>query len=250
MQEPRPEEFGLTEKQLDVVDERLWRFRVACAVLVGFGAFLIALYIFYRYFSARAASELVTNMLMMGLPISIFAGVASGMAVFIALLSLPIALWDEHARVRRYRAALAAYEKRRQSVYVSRWAGLSAKRLQTQVCDLYRRLGYEVEAAPAGEAESVDFVLRKDKLQVLVNCRLRKAPIEWRQVWALHEAQKRQGADHGLFVSIPGFTGKARRYAAGKPLGLISVPELARIERHLEAEESGDRESAPQQVEG
>ncbi len=249
MQAPRPEEFGLTEERLDVVDGQLWRVRLVAAICFGVSAFLAALYVFYRYFVGRGSQDLTFDLLVLGLPISIFVGLACGMALFITLLSLPISLWDEHAKVRRYRAAVLDYERRRQRSYFSHWAGLSAKRLQTQVSDLYRKLGYEILPAPAGEAEVVDFVLRKDKLQVVVNCRLRKVPVDWLPVRALAEAQKRQGAERAIVVSIPGFTAKAKRFAVGKPLGLISVPELARIERHLEVTEegAGSAEPLPQQ---
>lgn len=237
MEAPKPEEYGLTQERLEQVDKRLWRVRVALSACVGLVCGLLALNAFYGFFAGRAGRDVTFDMVMVALPISIFVAMAGGMAFFLLLLSLPVALWDEHAKVRRYRAAQKEFAKRQQESQTNYWTHLSGKRLQAQVSDLYRRLGYEVLAPPAGEAEWVDFVLRNEDVTVVVNCRAQTGPVDWLPVRGLVEAQKRLSANRAVVISVPGYTPKARRYAVNKPLGLLSVRELANIQRRLEIEE-------------
>lgn len=237
MEAPRPEEFGLTQERLEHVDKQLWRVRVASSALVGLIAGLLGLNAFYGFFVGRASRDLTFDMLMFALPLSIFLAMAGGMAFFLILLSLPVPLWDEHGKARRYQAAQVAFVKRLRESQTNFWTHLSGKRLQTQVGELYRRLGYEVLPPPAGEAEWTDFVLKNEEVTVFVNCRVNSEPVDWPQVRGLVEAQKRHQADRAVVISPPGFTPKAKRYAVNKPLGLLSVRELANIQSRLEVEE-------------
>jgi hypothetical protein len=243
MEAPRPEEYGLTEARLDEVDKRLWRTRVAASAPAGLIAFLLGLNAFYGFFVGRNSRDLTYDMLMFGLPISIFLAVACGMAFFLLLLSLPVSLWDEHGKVRRYQAALAEFRKRRQQSQTKFWSNLSGKRLQAQVGELYRKMGYEVLSPPPGEGEWTDFVLKNEEVTVFVYCRAQQGPVDWQPVHALVEAQKRHKAERAVCISILGYTAKAKRYAVNKPLGLLSVRELSNIQSRLEAFEKSEAQA-------
>ncbi len=243
MEAPKPEQFSLTLERIHRVEDRLWRLRLLVAITAGIVVGLSGLYLLHGFFAAKGSQDILFDTLMIALPLSIFLGAAGGMASFILLLSLPFPLGAEHARLRRYQAAVAQFRQWLHQSQDRHWSGMTGRRLHREVGELYRRLGYELLPAPDGEAEWVDFVLRKQGTTVLVNCRPQEGPVDWQPVRAVAELQKRLKADHAVVISIPGFTARARRFATNKPLGLLSVRELANMQLHLEAQEGAKTEA-------
>ncbi|MGE5620377.1 MAG: restriction endonuclease [Sphingomonadaceae bacterium] len=243
MEVPKPEQFGLTLERIHQVEDRLWRLRLVAAIAIGLAAGLLGLYLLHGFLLSKGSRDIVFDTLMVALPISIFVGAAGGMASFILLLSLPVSLGEDHARLRRYQAAVAQVRRQLRKAYHDHWAGMGEKRLRREVGELYRRLGYELLPVPKGKAESADLVLRKEGTTVLVNCRPREAPVDWQQVRAVAEARERLKVDHALVISIPGFTARAKRFAANRPLGLLSLRELVNMQLHLEDQEGAKTEA-------
>ncbi|MFN7086927.1 MAG: restriction endonuclease [Burkholderiales bacterium] len=99
--------------------------------------------------------------------------------------------------------------------------------------EAYRRQGYTVETA---DDDAFDFVLRKNGRITLVQCRRWKGnQVGIGAVRALCEAMARHDAFNGVCISAAPFSDSARRFAAGKPVTLISGVELAQLVGKIKA---------------
>jgi restriction system protein len=99
------------------------------------------------------------------------------------------------------------------------------------ISEAYRREGYTVEAS--GSA-AFDFTLCRNGRITLVQCRRWKvSQVGVGPLRELHEAIGRQDAFNAVCITAGGFSDKAREYAAGKPITLLSDAALAAFVGHL-----------------
>lgn len=245
MKPPSPQEYGLDQEKLEQIDKKVWRVRVLSAIPVGLVGGLLSLYWFYNFFLNRNTKDINFDMLMVGLPISIFIAAASGMAFFMLVLALPIDLFADHGKARRYHAALEQHKKDLLRAQTNRWTNLSTRRLQDQVLELYARLGYTKQPLPEGAPDFLDFAMRRETTAVLVSCRQQRGPVDLDFARAMLDAQKYFKFDRSIIISIPGFTPKVRRWAYSRTVGLISIAELINIENRLEAMETAAAQTEP-----
>ncbi|MHB1133835.1 MAG: restriction endonuclease [Chloroflexota bacterium] len=246
MASPKPEEFGLNEDAIHALDSQLWRARLVVAIFGGFIGLGVALKIGYDFFAGRSRDPNF-DFFMIAVPLSIFVGVATGMFFFIIALQTPLTFWPEQIKVRRYRRAIKEAKVHEQQRLTNYWSKISTARLQREVLDLYRNLGYEVAPPPAGTEQFADHLITKDGVAVLMACQPQHTEVGFEPVRSLAGAVKAKKADRAIIVSIPGFTKQARRYSQGKSVGLISVPELANIQRFLEQQAAAEALGEPGQ---
>ncbi len=248
MAAPKPEEFGLSEARIDELDKQYWRLRVGVAVLAGLAFLALALNIGYGYVFARSIGDPMFNFYMMAVPLSIFAGLAGGMFFFLIMLSVPLPFWTEQEKLKRYRRELKNAKERDKQSRHNYWSMISGGRLQREVADLYRGLGYDILPPLPGTEQVVDWAMKKEGLTVLVHCRTQRELVDFPPAKFLNDLIKAKKADRALVVSIPGFTPKAKRFATGKQVGLIGVAELANIKRYLEELAKAEAASQVQQA--
>ena len=239
MAAPKPEEFGLSEEKIFALDSQLWRARLAVGIVAGLIGLAVALKIGYDFFVFRDRDPLY-EFGMIGVPVGLFVAAAVGLFFFIITLQVPLKFWPAQLQVKRYRQAVKEARVHEHQKLKNYWTHVSAGRLQREVLDLYRGLGYEVSTPPSGTEAFTDYLLRKDDMTVLVGCRPLHEELDFGPVKLMADAVKAQKADRAILVSILGFSKRARRLAQGKPVGLISVPELSNMQRFLEQQAAAE----------
>jgi len=105
------------------------------------------------------------------------------------------------------------------------------------VCNLFRRMGFEVEHTPKTGDSGVDGYLRKqDELRVL-QCKRVKKKIGEPVLRDLFGTMQHVKAVQGILVTTGHVSHKARRWAKGKPIRMIELEELVALIRQHFAED-------------
>jgi restriction system protein len=95
------------------------------------------------------------------------------------------------------------------------------------ISEAYRRHGYTVEES---DSTAFDFTLRKNGQVTLAQCRRWKVnQVGIGPVQELYEAMLRIDAFNCVCIAAGEFSAKAREFAAGKPITLLSGAELAEL---------------------
>jgi len=95
------------------------------------------------------------------------------------------------------------------------------------ISEAYRRQGYAVAAAAS---PGHDYAVTKSGRTTLVQCRRWKVnQVGAGPVRELSDAIDRLEAYHGVCIAAGDFTANAREFAAGRPITLMSGPELAAL---------------------
>ena len=107
-------------------------------------------------------------------------------------------------------------------------AQISWREFEMLVGESFRRKGYEVvETGLGGKDGGIDLILSKNGRRELVQCKQWKrrqvGAATVREMWGLVD---HHGADAVHVVSVGGFTPDAARFAAGKPIHLVTGREL------------------------
>lgn len=124
-------------------------------------------------------------------------------------------------------------------------AGISWREFEMLVGESFRRQGYEVvETGLGGKDGGIDLIVSKGGTRELVQCKQWKrrqvgAPTV-REMWGL---VGHHGADAVHIVSLGDFTPDAARFAAGKPIHLVTGRELL---GRIRAAQAGDGAPRPQ----
>lgn len=107
-------------------------------------------------------------------------------------------------------------------------ASLNWREFEQLVGEWFRRRGYSVEETGGGGSDGgIDLVVRKNGRRELVQCKhwkRKKVDVATvREMWGL---QQHHGADAVWIVCMGEFTSDASRFAAGKPIKLVSGHQL------------------------
>lgn len=105
---------------------------------------------------------------------------------------------------------------------------MSGQQLVTRVGQGFRRKGYSVREAVAGESDGgVDLVLKKDGATFLVQCKQWRAPrVGVSSVRELHGVMAAQGAVGGFVVTAGVFTDEAAAFARDRDIELVDGKTL------------------------
>lgn len=141
-------------------------------------------------------------------------------APFVAIPFVAVALYLAWKQLRR--GSPVQVEERLAALRDLSWENFSLL-----VSEAYRRRGYEVDAAGEG---AFDFAIRKNGRTTLVQCRRWKASqVGVKTVQELYDAVNRNEAFNGVCIAAGGFSEGARRFAAGKPITLLTGEALVEL---------------------
>ncbi len=99
------------------------------------------------------------------------------------------------------------------------------------VCELFRRLGHDVEATRYTADGGVDGYLRKDGQLALLQCKRVKGSVGEPILRDLFGTMAAEGASSGLVVTTGKVSAQARRWASGRPIRIIELIELREMVR-------------------
>ena len=131
----------------------------------------------------------------------------------------------EKERIAEERTRLNA-EKRRQRKLADYWLNLDGLTFESELGDLYRRLGYDVETTPVTGDDGIDLVLKKDGLTTIVQCKSHQQPVGPAIAREIYGALISSKADNAILACTSGFTPGVFSFAKDKPISLISAKEI------------------------
>ena len=120
-----------------------------------------------------------------------------------------------------------------QMEFGSQLADLDPFDFERVVCDVYRRLGYEVEGTPKTGDGGVDGYLKRDGKVYLLQCKRVKGSVGQPILRDLYGVMRATDAQGGIVVTTGRVSRQAREWAKGKDISLVETLELKGLIRHV-----------------
>lgn len=242
---PRASDFGLSEEtpsRYDAYVDRKETLRKATFTLL----FLTATLIFSTIYADSKGSWafLIIGFLVSFMLLGVWAIVLERPTAWIvSLLTLGERDLEKcGSAVFRYRSAVrhfafqAEQRKRDKEAEAHRrdrawWAGLSGYQFEEEVFECLQRRGFQGRVTPGSRDGGVDIDGTLDGRRMIVQCKAHSGAVGPSVVRDLFGAMHHVGADHGLVVSLSGYTVGAQQFATGKAIRLLSVEDLICIRK-------------------
>jgi restriction system protein len=153
----------------------------------------------------------------------------------IPILLVTGAVWkraqSDYPLFARYQAARAQYRRD-----LSEWQRTQTQWLRTlsgtgfeaEVARVFQRRGYTVQRLGGAGDQGVDLILNKDGKSIIAQCKAHKTPVGPSVVRDLYGTLLHYQRGEAWLFSTSGFTVGAKKFAAGKPILLLSVEDILR----------------------
>ena len=140
---------------------------------------------------------------------------------------------EEEARVRREeqkREAERQEEARKRKVRtLEGLQQLSGKEFEDLIANLFRKDGYTVRQCGGSGDQGIDMILHITNTEKdVVQCKRWKSDVGSPVVREFYGAMMHSNARHGFIITTAVFSSGARRFVTGKPITLISGPDIIR----------------------
>lgn len=196
MTRPNPEDFGLTQKQVESFDQGSRWHRWIAKKSQSYPKFL-------RYHQALDAHN-----------------------------HYLLAVREELRRQQRERQERLKIKEREEEERlrksVSWWRKLDGRSFERETACHYRSRGYQVKETGRTGDQGVDLVLVKGAKRIIVQCKAHRHYISPSIVRDLYGTLMHHGADEAWLISTAGFLGGAKAFAKGKPIRLLTITDILR----------------------
>ncbi|MFQ5816052.1 MAG: restriction endonuclease [Candidatus Binatia bacterium] len=232
-EEPRPEDFGLSE-------DRLFRFKepfgewLYMTIAITLTVLCTAIGAVYIYDSTRSVLTTAAGLLF----VFSFSALAAGLAAVLVssiVLAIPEAIWrtsqPDYPAFKSYEKARAEYGQQLDNwlrLQESWWQSLSGDSFEYALMRLLRERGYNVVQTGMSGDSGVDLVLKKDSRTIIIQCKAHKNPIGPGAVRDLYGTLMHRKDSEAWLVSTSGFSRGARDFASEKPVRLLTIQEILR----------------------
>ena len=137
--------------------------------------------------------------------------------------------------LRSYDLAISDFNDYQMKLSIDFWVNLSGYQFETEVANLYSKLGYSSTVTRATGDGGVDIVLRKGMERIAVQCKHHKNKVGPNDVRALQGVVYNGNYSYGIFVSLNGFTPTVtQEIANGKvKIELVELNDLIVMEKCL-----------------
>lgn len=234
MTKPLPEQYGITQSEIDGFKLRRARFEHymlgAIWVSVPFVAFLLV------YRSAESVSATLSLFLVSILPLTALCMMFG--LVMNAIFSSIGGVSSVGKAVERYETAVASYElhlkkiederRRMQQDYLR---SLGGDEFEREVASLYTRLGYATSLTSGSGDGGIDIIMHKDGKTIIVQCKAHKKPAGPHVIRDLYGTLVNSKADAAILASLAGCTSGVREFIKDKPITLICEDDLIRMQK-------------------
>lgn len=121
------------------------------------------------------------------------------------------------------------------------------KDFESLVAEAYRRQGYHVIESPGrGPDGGIDLTLRHDGATHLVQCKQRtKANVGVKVVRELYGLLTAHEAASAILITTSDYTPDAREFAEGKPISLVTGPDLLQLIRSVQPKPAAPSTESP-----
>ena len=165
--------------------------------------------------------------------------------VYALMVALPLgAFWDKFAglfsrRVRafsKYQRAKRDYDSWLVRTTAEFWRSLPGLRFEQELAFLYTRSGCEVELTPPRGDKGADLILHREGKTTIVQCNATRRPVGPSVVRELYGTMLDLGDDSAILASVGGCTRGVYDFIVGKPISVIGLEELVRMQVEHESQ--------------
>lgn len=110
-----------------------------------------------------------------------------------------------------YQKALKEYEEYLEKCTIDFWNSLNGNAFEKEIAKLFRTQGYSATVTSATGDGGVDIILTKDGKRIAVQCKHHTKPVGPNDVRALQGVVASQNYSKGIFVSLNGYTSTVRQ---------------------------------------
>ena len=228
MEEPKLEQFGLTEEQYEHLtknEDKRHKVIKGISTVVGIMAWTLILL-------PSESPELVLKLWL----IFLFGSISRlflDPALWHIYVSFRNKVYEDYRNLSLYKEAKKKYDFwwiRNQKEF---WTSLSGRRFEQEFAFLYSKLGYEIQLTPTTADRGIDVILRKDGKTIIVQCKAHKKPVSPHVVRDLFGTLVDSHADEAILASISGFTTGVKKFILGKNIRLISLEDIRHLQKKI-----------------
>jgi restriction system protein len=110
-------------------------------------------------------------------------------------------------------------------------SSMDAEKFEHLICDLFQRLGYEVEHTPFSGDGGIDGYLRKNGQLSILQCKRVKGSVGQPVLRDLFGTMNHEKAKEGIVVTTGRVSKQAREWAQEKPIRILELDELTNLIR-------------------
>ena len=114
------------------------------------------------------------------------------------------------------------------------WKGLSGVQFELELADLLRRAGYSVLSTPASDDGGIDLRLSNGNTATIVQCKRHQKPAGPAIARELYGTLMDSDADEAILACTAGVSQRAREFLEGKPILIMDVDDIVRLQKHVE----------------
>jgi hypothetical protein len=136
---------------------------------------------------------------------------------------------EEERKRQEYEKALE--QKRQERNY---WLSMTGKgiKFEREVGKLFSKMGYRVKYTSRTGDEGVDLFLTDHKNEkIVVQCKAHQKPIGPGPIRDLFGTLHHNNVGKAIIVSLSGFSDAAKEFAMGKPINLLTVDDLIKLQK-------------------
>jgi hypothetical protein len=135
-----------------------------------------------------------------------------------------LSLWQEEQRQKRAQAEF--------------WRSLSGHSFERELAALLRRSGLNVEQTRGSGDGGIDLIIRQPHRTTVVQCKQTKHPVGPAAARDLFGALQHHGYDAGILAATAGVTSGVRTFFEGKPLSVMDLDAILKLQRDAEPKTS------------
>ncbi len=125
------------------------------------------------------------------------------------------------------------------------WRSLTGIQFETEIASLFEKLGYEVTLTRGSGDEGVDLYLNKNDKISVVQCKAHKKPVAPSVVRDLYGTMLHNRADEAILVTLAGFTLGVKNFVEGKPIELMSLSDIIKLQNELVTKKEFPKKQEP-----
>lgn len=110
------------------------------------------------------------------------------------------------------------------------WLQLGSFEFKHQAAKLFQQLGKQADVTRSADDSGADIFLRDESGLTAVQCKAHREPIGPAVVRDLYGAMAHFRANRGMIVSAGGYTAGAREFARDKPIDLLDLGDLLKLQ--------------------
>ena len=149
---------------------------------------------------------------------------------------------EEAGEVARIATERKNNEKR---LVVSYWKGLSWQAFEHELALVFDKKGWKTELTQTSGDGGVDIKIKNVGMEAMIQCKAHSKPVGVRDIRDLfgtfmHEKESNANLDRAILASTSGFTGGVEKFAENKPIDLLGLPEIIKIQESIKHNQLND----------